>query len=49
MIEWSKAIAVFCIGFGGVIASLVILQAGILIFSKIVGFFETDATGNNET
>lgn len=39
--EWSRALEVFCVGFGGVIASLVMLQVGILIFSKILEFFHT--------
>jgi len=48
LIEWSRAIEVFCVGFGGVLASLVILQVGILIFSKLVGFFQTRFAENKE-
>ena len=48
MIEWSKAIEVFCIGFGGVITSLVILQVAILMFSGIVKLFETNTAGDKE-
>ena len=36
MIDWGKALETFIIGFGGVFLTLVILQTGVSIFSKIV-------------
>ncbi len=36
MIDWGKALTTFVIGFGGVFVTLIILQTGINIFSKIV-------------
>lgn len=36
MMDWGKAIETFIVGFGGVFVTLIILQTGINIFSKIV-------------
>jgi len=36
MIDWGKALETFIVGFGGVFLTLVILQPGVSIFSKIV-------------
>jgi Na+-transporting methylmalonyl-CoA/oxaloacetate decarboxylase gamma subunit len=36
MIDWGKAIETFVVGFGGVFITLIILQTGISIFSKLV-------------
>lgn len=36
MIDWGKAIETFVVGFGGVFVTLIILQTGISLFSKIV-------------
>ncbi|MCD6570677.1 MAG: hypothetical protein J7L53_08260 [Deltaproteobacteria bacterium] len=42
MVDWGEAFEVFFVGFGGVVTCLVILQACIIIFSKI-------ASGNEKT
>ena len=36
LIDWGKALETFIVGFGGVFLTLVILQTGVSIFSKIV-------------
>lgn len=36
MIDWGKAFETFIVGFGGVFITLMILQMGINIFSKLV-------------
>ncbi len=36
MIDWGKALEVFVVGFGGVFLTLIILQAGVFIFSKAI-------------
>jgi hypothetical protein len=36
MIDWGKALETFVVGFGGVFITLIILQTGISLFSKIV-------------
>jgi Na+-transporting methylmalonyl-CoA/oxaloacetate decarboxylase gamma subunit len=36
MIDWGKAIETFVVGFGGVFITLIILQTGISVFSKLV-------------
>jgi hypothetical protein len=36
MVDWGKAFETFIVGFGGVFITLIILQTGISLFSKIV-------------
>lgn len=36
MVDWGKAFETFIVGFGGVFITLIILQMGISLFSKIV-------------
>ncbi|HPQ44950.1 MAG TPA: OadG-related small transporter subunit [Syntrophales bacterium] len=36
MVDWGKAFETFVVGFGGVFVTLIILQTGINLFSKIV-------------
>lgn len=36
MIEWGRALQVFVVGFSGVFICLILLQIGIIVFSKIV-------------
>lgn len=39
MVDWSKALEVFFIGFGGVFVVLVVMQLAINLFSKIIRSF----------
>ncbi len=36
MVDWGKALETFVVGLGGVFVVLIILQVGIVIFSKII-------------
>jgi Na+-transporting methylmalonyl-CoA/oxaloacetate decarboxylase gamma subunit len=36
VVNWEKAFEVFFIGFGGVFVTLIILQLGIRLYSKII-------------
>jgi len=40
MVNWGKAFELFFIGFGGVFATLFILQLGISLYSKIINGIE---------
>jgi hypothetical protein len=40
MVNWGKAFEMFFIGFGGVFVTLVILQLGIILYSKIINGIE---------
>jgi hypothetical protein len=40
MVNWEKAFEVFFIGFGGVFVTLIILQLGISLYSKIINRIE---------
>ena len=40
MVNWEKAFEVFFIGFGGVFVTLIILQLGISLYSKIINGIE---------
>jgi Na+-transporting methylmalonyl-CoA/oxaloacetate decarboxylase gamma subunit len=40
MVNWGKAFELFFIGFGGVFVTLIILQLGISLYSKIINRIE---------
>jgi len=40
MVNWGKAFEMFFIGFGGVFVTLIILQLGISLYSKIINGIE---------
>lgn len=40
MVNWGKAFELFFIGFGGVFVTLLILQLGISLYSKIINGIE---------
>jgi hypothetical protein len=40
MVNWGKAFELFFIGFGGVFVTLIILQLGISLYSKIINGIE---------
>ncbi|MBW1800189.1 MAG: OadG family protein [Deltaproteobacteria bacterium] len=40
MVDWGKAFELFVIGFGGVFFTLIILQFGINLYSKIINGIE---------
>ncbi len=40
MVNWAKAFELFFIGFGGVFVTLIILQLGIILYSKIINGIE---------
>jgi len=36
LVDWGKSVEIFIVGFGGVFLTLLILQTGVRIFSKII-------------
>jgi hypothetical protein len=40
MVNWGMAFEVFIIGFGGVFVTLIVLQLGIHLYSKIINGIE---------